>query len=64
MEKNKGKVVHKRQEDNIIPDPLTAGAIPVDKSGQVQLVILNATETNTLDDPAFIGQELTILCIF
>lgn len=60
MEKTKGRVVHKRVEDNVIPDPGTGQAIPIDKSGQVPLVIANAVETNTLAAPAFRGQRLTI----
>jgi len=60
MEKTKGRVVHKRVEDNLITDPGTGLAIPIDKSGQVPLVIANAVEANTLAAPAFRGQELKI----
>ena len=60
MEKQKGKVVIKRVEDNVVPDPGTGQAIPIDRSGQVPLVIAAGGETNTLADPAFRGQEMMI----
>jgi len=60
MDKSKGRVVHPRQEANVIPDPGTGIAIPIGKSGQVPLVIANAVEANTLAAPAFRGQELVI----
>jgi hypothetical protein len=44
-----------------IADPGTGEAIPVTGSGYVPLtIVVDADETNTLADPTFIGQELTI----
>ena len=62
MEKQKGRVVEPRQEDNIIADPGTGVLIPVSKSGQVGLVIGSAgAETNTLAVPTFLGQQMTLV---
>lgn len=52
-----------RLPTNVIADPGTGAAIPVTRSGQVQLVIANAVETNTLAIPTFAGQRLTISCV-
>ena len=60
MIKEKGKVVEKRQQDSVIADPGTGVAIPISISCQVPLVVADATETNTLAAPAFVGQEMTI----
>lgn len=39
-----------------------AAAIPVTGNGSVALEIADAVETNTLADPTFAGQEITIAC--
>lgn len=51
----------KERLSNIIADPGTGQAIPVTKSGYLSLTIGSAgAETNTLDIPTFIGQEMVI----
>jgi hypothetical protein len=53
--------VGKNRLDNAISDPGNAGAIPVTKGGNMELVTAGA-ETRTLADPTFQGQEIVIAC--
>jgi hypothetical protein len=47
--------------DQVIADPGTGQAIPVTTSG-VLMITTAAAETNTLADPTFVGQELSLIC--
>lgn len=49
-----------RLPTNTIADPGTGAAIPVTRSGQLVLTIGAGAETNTLANPSFAGQRLTI----
>lgn len=46
---------------NTIADPGTGAAIPVTDSGVLMITTAGA-ETNTLADPTFVGQRLTMIC--
>lgn len=46
---------------NTIADPGTGAAIPVTDSG-VLMITTAAAETNTLANPTFVGQRLTMIC--
>lgn len=47
--------------DQVIADPGTGQAIPVTTSG-VCMITTAAAETNSLADPTFVGQELSLIC--
>jgi hypothetical protein len=51
-----------RGAENVIADPGTGAAIPVTANGTIAIAIADASETNTLARPAWVGQELTLAC--
>jgi len=53
--------IHSRGiEPELIPDPGTGVALPVSKSGEIQIVTGGSGETNTLAIPTFHGQRLVL----